>query len=193
MVQGSPSSSNGGRPDAAEQAPVFDALADKAASEVHGKGPMPGSRLEQVVVGSLTFLALALCSYNVVVRYFMPGLVLEWSDEVQVYLVIWAIFLSLGLVTAADRHVKADLFVGMFKVATQRRLLVFADVLGLAFSVFLVAYGFLVTWETYDYGDVSITSLRFPLWIYAAALPAGGLLMGWCYLVRLIGQLRKGA
>lgn len=177
---------------APEQKAVFEALAGKAASEVHGNGPMPGSRLEQVLVGGIAFLALALCSYNVVVRYFLPTLVVEWSDEVQVYLVIWAIFLSLGLVTAADRHVKADLFVGMFKPAAQRRLLLLADVLGLAFSIFLVVYGSLVAWETYDFGDVSITSLRFPLWIYAAALPVGGLLMAVRYLMRLVELLRKG-
>jgi len=175
------------------QKAVFDALTEKAATEVHGQGPMPGSRIEQLVVGVIALAALALCSYNVVVRYFLPTLVVEWSDEVQVYLVIWAIFLSLGLVTAADRHVKADLFVGMFKASTQRRLLLLADVLGLAFSIFLVVYGSLVAWETYDFGDVSITSLRFPLWIYAAALPAGGLLMAGRYLMRLAGLLRKGA
>lgn len=172
---------------------MFDALADKAASEVHSPGPLQGSRFEQILVGSVALAALALCSYNVFVRYFFPSLVLEWSDEVQVYLVIWAIFLALGLVTAADRHVKADLFVGMFSARTQRRLLVFAEVLGLAFSIFLVAYGGAVAWQTYDYGDLSITSLRFPLWIYAAALPVGGLLMGARYLMRLASLLRKGA
>jgi TRAP-type C4-dicarboxylate transport system permease small subunit len=192
VVPGSPSTA-GGQPDAPEQKAVFEALAGKAAAEVHGNGPMPGSRFEQVLVGSIALAALALCTYNVIVRYFLPALVVEWSDEVQVYLVIWAIFLSLGLVTAADRHVKADLFVSMFSAITQRRLLLLADVLGLGFSIFLVIYGSLVTWETYDFGDVSITSLRFPLWIYAAALPVGGLLMAVRYLMRLAGLLRKGA
>jgi len=192
MAVSSPSPTASGQPDAPEQKAVFEALAGKAASEVHGGGPMPGSRFEQILVGSIALAALALCTYNVVVRYFLPTLVLEWSDEVQVYLVIWAIFLSLGLVTAADRHVKADLFVGMFKAPTQRRLLLLADVLGLGFSIFLVVYGSLVAWETYDFGDVSITSLRFPLWIYAAALPVGGLLMAVRYLMRLTVMLREG-
>ena len=175
-----------------EQKAIFDILADKAASEVHSPGPAHGSRFEEILVGSVALAALALCTYNVFVRYFFAPLVLEWSDEVQVYLVIWSIFLALGLVTAADRHVKADLFVGMFKAVTQRRLLVFAEALGLAFSIFLVAYGGAIAWQTYDYGDVSITSLRFPLWIYAASLPVGGLLMAWRYLVRLIRLLRRG-
>ncbi len=193
MAVSSPSSSENGQSGAPQPNAVVEALAGKAASEVHGNGPMPGSRIEQILVGSIALAALALCTYNVVVRYFLPALVVEWGDEVQVYLVIWAIFLSLGLVTAADRHVKADLFVGMFKAPTQRRLLLLADVLGLGFSIFLVVYGSLVAWETYDFGDVSITSLRFPLWIYAAALPVGGLLMAVRYLMRLVLLLRKGA
>ena len=172
---------------------VFDALADKAAAEAQVAGPLPGSRFEQIMVGCLALAALALCSYNVFVRYFIPSLVLEWSDEVQVYLAIWAVFLALGLVTAADRHVKADLFVGMFSAATQRRLLVVTLMLGFGFSIFLVAYGGLIAWQTYDYGDVSITSLRFPLWIYEAALPAGGLLMGVRYLMHLVAFFRRHA
>jgi C4-dicarboxylate transporter DctQ subunit len=175
----------------AEPRALLDALEQKAAAEVHVGRALPGSRLEQVVVGGLALAALALCSYNVVVRYFVPSLVLEWSDEVQVYLVIWAIFLALGLVTAADRHVKADLLVGLFSARAQRLLLLSADVLGLAFAVFLVAYGAAVAWQTYDYGDVSTTSLRFPLWIYTAALPAGGLLMGVHYALRLARPLRR--
>lgn len=186
-----PDEGSGATPVTAEPRALLDALEQKAAAEVHVEGRLPGSRLEQVVVGGLALAALALCSYNVVVRYFIPSLVLEWSDEVQVYLVIWAIFLALGLVTAADRHVKADLLVGMFSARTQRLLLLGGDLLGLGFAVFLVAYGAAIAWQTYDYGDVSTTSLRFPLWIYTAALPAGGLLMGVHYALRLTRPWRR--
>jgi C4-dicarboxylate transporter DctQ subunit len=188
-----PSSKAGAKPAVPPHKALFDVLADKAASEVHSAAALQGSRFEQILVGCVALAALALCSYNVLVRYFFAPLVLEWSDEVQVYLVIWAIFLALGLVTAADRHVKADLFVGMFKPGMQRRVLVFAEMLGLGFSIFLIVYGSAVAWQTYDYGDLSITSLRFPLWIYAAALPVGGMLMGVRYLLRLVGLLRQGA
>jgi C4-dicarboxylate transporter DctQ subunit len=177
--------------DASSQGAAYAALSDKAASELHVSDNIEGTRLEQIMVGILALAALLICIYNVFVRYFYPPLTLEMSDEVQVYLVIWSVFLALGLVTAANRHVKADLFVSMFKQTTQKHLHKLSDVLGLAFSLLLVYYGTAVAWETYDYGDVSITSLRFPLWIYAAALPTGALLMGIRYALRLSHMVRK--
>jgi C4-dicarboxylate transporter DctQ subunit len=177
--------------DASGQGAVYAALSDKAASELHVSDNTAGTRLEQIMVGILALAALLICVYNAFVRYFYPPLTLEMSDEVQVYLVIWSVFLALGLVTAANRHVRADLFVSMFRPTTQKHLHTLSDVLGLAFSLLLVYYGTAVAWETYDYGDVSITSLRFPLWIYAAALPAGALLMGIRYALRVSRTIRK--
>jgi TRAP-type C4-dicarboxylate transport system permease small subunit len=187
------SAEEGAKPVMPERRAVFDVLADRAVSEVQDPGAdqSGGTRFEQILVGSVALAALLLCSYNVFVRYFFPPLVLEMSDEVQVYLIVWSIFLSLGLVTAADRHVKADLFLGFFSVSIQKRLLIFTEFLGFTFSLFLVVYGGAVAWETYTYGDLSITSLRFPLWIYAACLPVGALLMGVRYLLRLAKLLQS--
>ncbi|MEN3291008.1 MAG: C4-dicarboxylate transporter, DctQ subunit [Burkholderiales bacterium] len=181
--------------DAGNHETVFDALAHKAAAELstaHAERSV-WTRCEEFVIGALALAALVLCSYNVFIRYFSPRLALEASDEVQVYLVVWAILLALGLVTAADRHVKADLFVGMFPPAFRRRVAVFSELLGLGFSLLLLWYGVAITWQAWSFGDVSTTSLRFPLWIFIAALPAGAFLMSVRYVLRLIQLLRTGS
>ena len=181
------------RPTAPKQDALFDALAQKAAFELE-TAPVKRSawtRFEEVLVGILALAALALCSYNVFVRYFIPQLTLEMSDEVQVYLVVWAIFLALGLVTAADRHVKADLFVSMFPKNFRKGVGVFSELLGLAFSLLLLGYGVAITWQAWSFGDLSTTSLRFPLWIFMAALPAGAFLMSVRYAIRFAITLRK--
>jgi len=141
-------------------------------------------RIQEVVVGGLASLALIVCTYNIFVRQFMPGLTLEMSDEVQVYLMIWAVLLALGLVTATDRHIKADLFVGLFPPTFRRRVAVFGEALGLAFSLMLLATGAMIAWQAWSYGDLSATNLRFPLWIYIAALPTGAFLMSVSYARR---------
>ena len=182
------------------QAPGKDALVgaltEKAEAELapHAAPRSAWSRFEEFLVGGLAFAALLVCSYNVFVRYFVPRLTLEAADEVQVYLVIWAVFLALGLVTAADRHVRADLFVATFPAGFRRRVSMFGELLGLAFALLLLGYGAAITWQTWSYGDVSTTSLRFPLWIYTAALPAGALLMAVAYAKRCFNLFRrKGA
>lgn len=171
------------------QSAVYQALQHKAAADLaqkEGEAHQPlWLRIESLLVGGLAVGALLLCSYNVAVRYFHPAWTLELVDEVQVYVIVWAIFLSLGAVTVADRHVKADLFVAFFPAGLRRASEVFIDLLGLAFAGTLLWYGGVVAYQSWSYGDVSITSLRFPLWIYVAALPAGGLTLALGYLLRL--------
>jgi len=174
-------------------AALAEALTGKAEAELstHAAPRSAWTRFEELLVGGLALAALLVCSYNVFVRYFIPRLTLEASDEVQVYLVIWAVFLALGLVTAADRHVRADLFVAMFTPVFRRRVSIFGELLGLAFALLLFGYGTAITWQTWSFGDVSTTSLRFPLWIYSAALPAGALLMAVAYAKRCLNLFKK--
>jgi C4-dicarboxylate transporter, DctQ subunit len=178
------------------QPAVYEALRHKAATEL-GEGPQAPpsviSRIEGVLVGGLAFFALGLCSYNVVVRYFHPAWTLELVDEVQVYVIIWATFLALAVVTISDRHVKADLFVSFFPPALRRAVEIFVDLLGLAFALLLLWYGGIAAWQSWSFGDVSTTSLRFPLWIYVSALPAGGLALATGYVIRLARHRQKKA
>ncbi len=182
-----------GQPEAPKQDALAGALAQKAETELSTSAAPRSAwvRFEELLVGGLALLALLVCSYNVFVRYFVPRLTWEASDEVQVYLVIWAVFLALGLVTAADRHVRADLFVAMFAQGFRRRVAIFGELLGLAFALLLLGYGGVITWQTWSFGDLSTTSLRFPLWIYSAALPVGALLMAVRYAQRLAALFRN--
>jgi C4-dicarboxylate transporter DctQ subunit len=142
--------------------------------------------VDALLVGGVAAASLVLATLNVLLRVFAPHHALEWGDEVQVYLVIWAVCLSFGAVTAADRHVKADLFVSMLSPRLRRSAVVLADALGLLMSALLAWYGFLVTYEAWEFGDLSTTTLRFPLWIYYAALPLGAGLMALRYAIRLV-------
>jgi C4-dicarboxylate transporter DctQ subunit len=146
-------------------------------------------RIDSVVVGVLGLGALLLASVNVLLRSLAPQHAIEWGDEVQVYLIVWAVCLSFAAVTAADRHIKADLFVGMLPAPAQRLLAILGDALGLVVSGILFWLAVLVTHESWDFGDVSTTTLRFPLWIYQACLPVGMGLMALNYLLRLLAHL----
>lgn len=141
--------------------------------------------LDTIIVGGLGLLALALSVINVLLRTFFPAHTIEWGDEVQVYLVVWAVCISFAAVTAANRHIKADLFVDRMPAGMRRAVLVLGDALGLAMSVAFCWLGTQITYDTWDFGDVSTTTLRFPLWIYQAALPLGMGFMALRYLLRL--------
>ena len=127
------------------QPAVYDALQHKVASELgqdeEEVRPSLLARIESLLVGGLAIVALALCTYNVVVRYFHPVWTLEMVDEVQVYVIVWAVFIALGAVTIADRHVKADLFVSFFPPRLRLGVEIFIDLLGLGFALMLLWYG----------------------------------------------------
>ena len=175
------------------QAKLASALAEKAEAELssHALPRSAWTRFEEILVGGLAMAALLVCTHSVFTRYFLPSYSVEATEEIQVYLVIWAVFLALGLVTSNDRHVRADLFVAMFATKFRRVVTIFGELLGLAFAVLLLWTGAIITWQTYDFGDVSTTSLRFPLWIYGAALPVGALLMAVAYVIRCIRLFKK--
>lgn len=170
-----------------EKGKVYDALRKKAQDDLDAESHAipPSNPFETFFVGGLAFLALFLCSYNVLARHFFPQHILDFVEEFQVYFMIWAVFLSLGTLTLTDRHVKSDFFIAMFPPAMKTAVAWLSDILGLIFSVVIVYYGYEVAYQAYEFGDVSTTMLRTPLWIYFAALPAGGVVMGVAYLMRL--------
>lgn len=142
-------------------------------------------KIDAILVGGLGLAALLLSSLNVMLRAFQPHLAIEWGDEVQVYLVVWAVCLSFSAVTAKGRHIKADLFVEMMPPRMRIAVAIFGDLLGLGVSLILAYLAFEVTYEAWDFGDLSTTTLRFPIWIYQASLPVGMALMGLRYAIRL--------
>lgn len=144
------------------------------------------AHIDSFVVGLFGMSALLLAVVNVLLRAVAPQHAIEWGDEVQVYLVVWAVCVSFAAVTAADRHIRADLVVGAMPVPVQRALTVLGDLLGLVMSLTLCWLGYLVTYESWDFGDVSTTTLRFPLWIYQASLPVGMALMAVAYALKLL-------
>lgn len=172
---------------------IYETLRQKAQADLDAESHdvVESHPIESVVVGGVATIALALCSYNVIMRLVAPSLTLDFVEEVQVYMVIWAVFLCLGSLTLMDRHIKSDFFVNMFSLKMQEVIAIAADVLGLIFSIGLVYFGGVVSYQSWDFNDVSTTMLRMPLWIYFAALPAGAFFMMVAYVVRLARRVHK--
>ena len=59
------------------------------------------------------------------------------------------------------------------------------------FCVAAVCYGWQVVRTAWLIDERSASDLRFPMWIYYAALPTGGLLMLIRYVIRLVGLVSK--
>lgn len=143
------------------------------------------SAVENAIVGLLAAITLCVVLYTIVVRLVAPGLTPSWADETTVYLMIWATFIALSGVTAENRHVRADLVTNGLPKRYQAALEFLSFLFGAGFAALLAWYGFAVARDAYEFGDLSTTTLRFPMWIYYACLPVGAALMTVRYAILL--------
>ena len=143
------------------------------------------NRIERELIGWLAATALLIATYQIAVRYFFPGLPTSWTGEIIIYLIVWSVFIAASLLVHEDGHVRADLILRLLSLKRQRAVEIFNTASALVFCLVLAYYGVLMTWDSYDMGERSVTALRFPLWIYYAALPTGFALMTLRYIHRL--------
>ena len=149
-------------------------------------------RIEAAVSGFLLGGGILLVVYTVFVRYVSAAHAPVYTDELTVYIVMWAVLVGCGGITHKRLHVRADLVLHVMSDRVRFICEVAANFAGFAFALFLGWYGFLVAYEAWDFGDLSPTNLRFPLWIYYAALPVAAFLMAVGHLRVAIALLLTG-
>lgn len=152
---------------------------------------MPGTvravlgALETTVIVGPAAAALLLVGEQVLARHFYHPWLVDWSDEVVVYLLMWSVFVSLGRVTAENTHIRTELLADRLTARVGWIVEIVIALLGMAFLAFLGWQGFRVAHEAFVFDDRTASSLRFPIWIYYAILPLActGMVVG--YIVRL--------
>jgi C4-dicarboxylate transporter DctQ subunit len=149
-------------------------------------------RVERTLVGVLGLAALAFALWQVLSRYFFPQQSISFAEEVIVYLVVWAIMIVSSQLVRTDSHVRPDLVLKLVPASVARWLEVFNCLAAIVFCLALTWYGWQVVETAWLIDEHSASDLRFAMWIYYAALPAGGLVMLIRYLVRLL-QLLAGS
>ena len=145
------------------------------------------NRIEQTVVGLLGFAALSFALWQVVSRYFFAQQSISYAEEVIVYLMIWAIMIVSSQLVRTDGHVRPDLVLNVVPPNAARWMEIFNCAAAIVFCGALVWYGRQVVEIALQINEHSSSDLGFPMWIYYAALPAGGLLMLVRYVIRLVG------
>jgi len=145
------------------------------------------NRIEQTLVGLLGFAALSFALWQVVSRYFFAQQSISYAEEVIVYLMIWAIMIVSSQLVRTDGHVRPDLVLNVVPPNAARWMEIFNCAAAIVFCGALVWYGRQVVEIALLIDERSSSDLRFPRWIYYAALPAGGLLMLVRYVIRLVG------
>ncbi len=145
--------------------------------------------IERTLVGLLGALAMIVGVIQVLGRYFFPALAISWAEEVIVYLVVWGVMIISSQLVRTDGHVRPDLVLRLVPPGGQRWLEAFNCIVALVFCFGMVWYGWDIVDTSLLLDERSSSGLQFPMWIYYASLPAGGVLMTVRYLIRLYRYL----
>jgi C4-dicarboxylate transporter DctQ subunit len=142
------------------------------------------TRVEKFIVGVLAFSATMIAFYGVITRYIFrrPP---DWAEEICIYMIIWAVFITASILAEEKGHVAATLIVERFSMKTRRYLAVFNGAVALAFCVAVSILGFKIVSAAYINDERSLSALRFPVWIPYLSVAMGCTLVSLRYAIRV--------
>lgn len=97
-----------------------------------------------------------------------------WTDEVAILAFSWCTLLFASVLVQEQGHVRITVLLSAFPVALERFFDKASVVLVLLFSLLLIWAG----WQFVEFtADQVSPTLRYPLWLQSAAVPASGVLI----------------
>jgi TRAP-type C4-dicarboxylate transport system permease small subunit len=143
-----------------------------------------------VILSSVALVAASfVLTYSVIVRYFLKFST-DWQDEMSVFLIVGAVFMSSAAVQAFRGHVAIETIVGLLppRVNIIRQILV--DVGSLTFCAFFAWKSWTLLHEAVDEGFHSGSTWGPPLWIPYSLMAVGMTLLSIQILLQVIHGVR---
>ena len=143
-----------------------------------------------VILSSVALVAASfVLTYSVVVRYFLKFST-DWQDELSVFLIVGAVFMSSAAVQAFRGHVAIETIVGLLppRVNMVRQILV--DVGSLTFCAFFAWKSWTLLHEAVEEGFHSGSTWGPPLWIPYSLMAVGMTLLSIQILLQVIHGVR---
>jgi TRAP-type C4-dicarboxylate transport system permease small subunit len=146
------------------------------------------------VVVILSSIALVIASivltYSVFSRYFFHFST-DWQDELSVFLIVGAVFMSGAAIQAQRGHVAIEAIIGLLPARTNHIRQLVVDFASFAFCAFFA-------WKSWTLLDEAITENYHsgstwgpPLWIPYSLMSVGMTLLSLQLLLQVVAQLRR--
>src|SRR5262245_4501656 len=144
-----------------------------------------------VVIVSSVALVIASCvlTYSVIVRYFLH-FPTDWQDEMSVFLIVGAVFMSSAAVQAQRGHIGIEAIVGLLSPRANRVRQVLVDIASLAFCAYFAWKSWLLLEEAVTENFHSGSTWGPPLWIPYSLMSVGMTLLSLQLLLQVVAQLR---
>ena len=145
-----------------------------------------------VIVSSVALLgASVVLTYSVIVRYFLKFST-DWQDEMSVFLIIGAVFMSAAAIQARRGHVAIEAIVGLLPPRVNRMRQIAVDIASLVFCGFFAWKSWILLDEAIVDNFHSGSTWGPPLWIPYSLMTVGMTLLGLQLLIQIVNELRHG-
>jgi len=135
-------------------------------------------------------IAGCVLTWEVVGRYFLK-IPSDWQDELSVFLLVGATFLSAGWIQALRGHVGIDALSHILPPALDRARRFLADLASLAFCTFFCWKSWTLLQEAWEDGQTSNSAWAPPLWIPYGLMSLGMTLLVLQLALQLLPQHRR--
>jgi TRAP-type C4-dicarboxylate transport system permease small subunit len=146
-----------------------------------------------VVVSSIAMVMAALVlTYSVVTRYFLH-LSTDWQDELSVFLIIGAVFMSSAAIQAQRGHVAIEAIVGLLGARTNAIRQVVVDMASMTFCGYFAWKSWTLLAEAWTENYHSESTWGPPLWVPYSLMSVGMTLLSLQLLLQVVDQLARRA
>src|SRR6266404_5665349 len=143
-----------------------------------------------VIVSSVALVAASfVLTYSVIVRYFLKFST-DWQDEMSVFLIIGAVFMSAAAIQARRGHVAIEAIVGLLPPRVNHVRILLVDAASLAFCGYFAWKSITLLHEAIVDDHHSSSTWAPPLWIPYSLMTAGMILLSVQLLMQIVAGLR---
>ncbi len=141
------------------------------------------------IAGALSFVMMLAIIREVSGRYFLNAPT-DWSVDLNAFLLVGMVYLGSAYTTIIDGHVRADFFYARISGKPKAWLDLFIDLVCIYYCSMLVWEGWLLAYDSLQYGEVSSGGVRWPLFPFQVLVPLGALLVILGILARSLTNIR---
>jgi TRAP-type C4-dicarboxylate transport system permease small subunit len=146
------------------------------------------SRALGVVSGLLILVMGIMLAYEVVSRYVFNSPTI-WAQEIAIYLYMWTMLAAAAYTLQVKKHISVDLVIVHLPIRARALLEIATNAIGVIFCAVVVVQAYEMIAATLQFGKVSATPLRVPLWIPQSALLIGFLLLIFQFAFNIVDRV----
>src|SRR5947209_11323881 len=146
------------------------------------------------IVVRLSSIALVVAAfvltYSVIVRYFLK-ISTDWQDEMSVFLIVGAVFMSAAAIQAGRGHVAIEAITAVLPPRLNMIRQIVVDAASFVFCGYFAWKSWLLLLEAWVEGFHSGSTWAPPLWIPYSLMTTGMILLSLQILLQLVDEVRE--